>query len=278
MHLNDAKVNLFADDSLIFISGNNPLELVLRMNEQLTIVNDWLRFNNMALNVKKCNAMVINDNAHLLPDIKIDNQCITVVNCVKYLGIWIDDKLNFDIHFNKLKSKIQQRVGMLRRISCKLTRRTKEIFLKSLILPYYDYCSSILIMLDDCRLDELQRSINKAMRIVLQVPRDTPIASMLIELRILSVKNRIRFNCLKLINKTIQRGMPLQLNSKFTTRIQNRQRPLRNDGEYELPHWRLKKSRKSLFYEGIRMYNEIMIINTEEPFNVKCRNYLLSLN
>jgi len=275
----DVDVNLFADDSLIFVTGKNVLEMNLNLNNALETINDWLKFNSLAINIKKSNAMIIGDNGSTLPDICMNSEKIETVSVVKYLGVFIDDKLNFECHFEKLKAKINKRVGILRRLSCKLTPRTKEIYLKSIILPCYDYCSTVLLMLDNSRLSTLQKSVNKAMRIVLSAPYDTSIQFMLDSIKILSLNNRIKLNCLKFIHRTITRGRPLPLSSKFEMRGSNRQRPLRNDHEYALPNWRLMKSRKSLFYNGVEMYNELLSnYNNELTFHKNAINYIKSMN
>ena len=73
--------------------------------------------------------------------------------------------------------------------------------------------------------------------------------------------------------------MPLNLSSKFEKRALNRQRPLRNDNEYALPNWRLAKSKKSLFYNGIEMYNELFNnYNYELTFHTNAINYVKSMN
>jgi len=275
----DVAVNLFADDSLIFVTGKNVLEMNLTLNNALETINDWLKYNSLAINIKKSNAMIIGDNGSTLPDICMNNEKIETVSVVKYLGVFIDDKLNFECHFEKLKAKINKRVGILRRLSCKLTPRTKEIYLKSIILPCYDYCSTILLMLDNSRLSTLQKSVNKAMRIVLSAPYDTSIQFMLDSVKILSLNNRIKLNCLKFIHRTITRGKPMILSSKFEMRSSNRQRQLRNDNEYALPNWRLMKSRKSLFYNGVEMYNDLLNnYNNELTFHKNAINYVKSMN
>ena len=134
------------------------------------------------------------------------------------------------------------------------------------------------MFLDENRLSALQKSVNKAMRIVLSARYDTSIKFMLDSLKILSLKKRIKLNCLRFIHRIITRGLPHFLSSKFVRRNSNRQRQLRNDHEYTLPNWRLNKSKKSMFYEGVRMYNEVINMNNELSFNKNAINYIKSLN
>ena len=42
---------LFADDTNVFLSGNNVEELIMIMSNQLTKIVDWLDCNKLSLNV-----------------------------------------------------------------------------------------------------------------------------------------------------------------------------------------------------------------------------------
>ena len=85
--MRDVKINLFADDALVYIAGNNPLEMSIKMNENLAEFHEWLKFNQMSLNTSKCNTLIINENANNLPDIRINDEVIENKNCVKCLRV-----------------------------------------------------------------------------------------------------------------------------------------------------------------------------------------------
>ena len=44
---------LFADDSNLFLSGQNPDSLIEEMNREIVYVTDWLRANKLSLNLNK---------------------------------------------------------------------------------------------------------------------------------------------------------------------------------------------------------------------------------
>ena len=50
-------------------------------------------------------------------NISLSGQPIARTSNHKFLGVFIDDKLKFDIHINKLCSKVSQSIGIMRRIS-----------------------------------------------------------------------------------------------------------------------------------------------------------------
>ncbi len=52
---------LFADDSNMFITGKNILELAKSMNEELQKVSQWLKTNKLSLNIPKTHYMVFSN-------------------------------------------------------------------------------------------------------------------------------------------------------------------------------------------------------------------------
>jgi hypothetical protein len=54
-----SKVNLFADDILLLIAGENLADCLKKMNEDLKSLTKWLRLNKMKLNVSKTKYMIV---------------------------------------------------------------------------------------------------------------------------------------------------------------------------------------------------------------------------
>ena len=68
--------------------------------------------NSLVLNVTKSNVLVLgcSNNGISLPDILLNGQKLSIVESVKYLGVHIDNKLNFKAHVQKTIEKFSQRV------------------------------------------------------------------------------------------------------------------------------------------------------------------------
>ena len=54
-HLQDTKVNLYADDTAMYYSSKHHIDIMLTMRLELAIVDQWLRANKLTLNCKKLN-------------------------------------------------------------------------------------------------------------------------------------------------------------------------------------------------------------------------------
>ncbi|XP_057333661.1 uncharacterized protein LOC130672900 [Microplitis mediator] len=90
---------LFADDMRLAVSCNNINMIENKLNNSLGLLSEWLSQHQLKINVKKTVYMIIHDQR--LKDVR--NKCKLFINGselkyvreTKYLGIMIDDNLNF---------------------------------------------------------------------------------------------------------------------------------------------------------------------------------------
>jgi hypothetical protein len=256
MNIPHAKVNLYADDSLLYLACDNLMQGEKLINDALEAMFDWLCFNSMAVNIEKCSYMIISNKPNINElNININGQKLEKVKCMKYLGCLIDDKLNFNEHYEMTKGKIYQKVGLLRRLKHKMNQHSRMIFFKSIIYTHINYVSSITFAFSNEKVQSIQKVLNKALRVVLNSSRDTNIQSMLNVVNVQPVKRQIIFNSLKFLHNVNKRGLPLLIFEKLNTNSKTRQRTLRNDNNFSLPKWIKESSRKSIFYKGIQLLN-----------------------
>jgi hypothetical protein len=284
MYINDlinnlpsVKINLYADDSLVYLTCRDESEGIKVLNEALDKIYDWLCENSMAINTKKCSYMIINSNNNDIGhDVMMNNVAIERVKYFKYLGCFIDEKLNFETHFNKVKASISQKVGFLRRIKHKLTRSSRILFVKSVIVPHLNYASSILFMFNNERLASIQRTVNRALRVALSRPNDASVEGLIRDCGIMTVKNLVNFNSLKFIHNVNKRGAPQLLYKKFKFNYNRHNRMLRNKNCLDLPSWIKEKHRNTIFFKGVAMLNDLYK-NYNEEYTFKT-NYCKFVN
>ena len=93
LHLNllNSECVQFADDTTLVFTHCNLNYLCFCIKSELLIIQDWFNANRLTLNVDK---IILN---------KIE---IPRVRFAKFLGTWIDDHLNWEVHTNKLLIKL----------------------------------------------------------------------------------------------------------------------------------------------------------------------------
>ena len=102
----DAKIKLFADDTNLFIHGDDILLLIKQANMLLSDLNDWFLANKLSLHIDEtCYSLFA--NRYYSPDIvlRINNIEIKRVKSCKYLGVYIDDRLTWNEHILYVREK-----------------------------------------------------------------------------------------------------------------------------------------------------------------------------
>ncbi len=164
---------LYADDTQIFTSSHDPTKISDNLNSDLENITDWLIVNKLQSHPTKTKMMVIGSRhnlnvkvADLRSNIKINNNDVSPVFSQKCLGIYLDERLAFDVHIEKLCKKICAGIGVLRRIKPFVPRDSLLKLYKSLIQPYFDYCSPLWDTCAKTLKDNLQTLQNRAARVI----------------------------------------------------------------------------------------------------------------
>lgn len=266
-HIHNCNIQLFADDTLIYFVGSNMREIVPRINEDMKNLASWLSKNNLCLNVGKTKFMVIRNIGNQLdviqhPGILIDGQKIEQVKEFKYLGVIIDEHLTFSKQAEYITSKIARKVNVLGRMRRTLSQWSKTTLYKTLIMPHFNYCPTILFLLNNSEIETMQKRQNQALRVILDTNRYTSIKSMLDATGILSVRQSICLNTLIFIFKMVHGLLPGHLleNCISVRTIHNYE--TRNADNFYIRRVPRTSDQKNLFHKGLKLYNEL-------PNNVK---------
>ena len=119
--------------------------------------------------------MLIGNNRNLESKValtvSIFHHCLNDVTSFKYFGILISSDFTWTNHVEDMAGKINQRLGLLRRIKHLLLFRARILFHKSLVVPLFEYAD--LVWGDNHNVTfiySLQVSQNKAAKIILDRP------------------------------------------------------------------------------------------------------------
>ena len=175
----NSKVDMYADDTAIFVKGKSVSEINDIMNTEIGKVAQWLNQNFLTLNVKKTKAMLLCTPQKMSrrdSDLKvfINNDLIDNVNKFKYLGVWLDPALNWNEQINKVSKTVSKRNGLLRRLRNVLPQKILILLYNALTLPHMDYCDTVWGNAGKTQLKILDRLQNTAGKIILGLPRRYP--------------------------------------------------------------------------------------------------------
>ena len=171
---------IFADDTNLFTSHSDPLILQDTVNTELTKVDTWFRCNKLSLNISKTNYIIFctqkrkstTDLSHV--KISINDQEVQKVAATKFLGILIDEHINFKLHIEHLVKKLSKYVGLFYKLRHSLPTSALLTMYKSLFEPHLNYCNIIWCNTCPTHLIKLKSLQKKVIRALSWSPINTP--------------------------------------------------------------------------------------------------------
>ena len=183
LHVIHLRVIQFADDTTLYISHKKLNYLEYCINDDLRRIEDWFRANKLTLNATKTVSMIFDSNAKgtnrntninkeatkSINDIKmtLSNIEIPKVKFTKFLGIWIDNRLDWKTHLSKITAKIKTKICMLQKGKMLLTTHAKKILYFAQVQSIITY--GLVIwgnMLSSAQLNQLQKLQDKSVQLI----------------------------------------------------------------------------------------------------------------
>ena len=176
-----SKIKLFADDSNLFVVSDNLHNLFNIANSELSFLSQWIRANKLYINYDKTNYMIFEPSRPKHPlkapasvcntSLLFDGHALSQVHSIKYLGLFIDDKLSWHDHVNYLSSKVSSLTGILYRVKNFLPMNAKRNIYFALIYSILIYCVEVYANVSKCTLHPLIIKCNRLLRMIQQKPR-----------------------------------------------------------------------------------------------------------
>ena len=139
---------LFADDTNIFIEGETVTEVYRKGNELLKCLYRYMVLNKLHINMSKCcyihfkPQIRLSQEQHSELKLEIDGFPIKQCTETRFLGVIIDDKLNWDAHIKYLKRKLNYAAATLNRIRDSIPSHLHRNLYYTLFESHMSYCIS----------------------------------------------------------------------------------------------------------------------------------------
>ena len=163
---------LFADDGALYFDNIKRGDYA-NVKLEIQSIFKWLQANKLALNNDKTKLLIFDTNPNLdavLVNVRND---LTLVICEcksqKYLGLIVDNKLNFYEHIDYIKKKVAKRIGAMYRSKNLLSSKYRKMFANALMLPHFDHLDIIWCKTFKGKLKELDIIYKKVAKIALDV-------------------------------------------------------------------------------------------------------------
>ena len=129
----------FADDTTIYKGHRNMRYLKWCIETDLKNVSYWFRANKLTLNVSKSVYMIFSKKDQKDLVIELGDIKLPRVPSTKFLGLWIDENLNWNEHHSKLKTKLKRNLTLLKQGMNYLNSSTKKILYYAQIYSHITY-------------------------------------------------------------------------------------------------------------------------------------------
>ncbi len=187
---------LYADDSVLLVSGENPKDISNTLTKELQTCSEWLVDNKLSLHLGKTEAILCGSRRKLKNvqdfEVKYNGVSIKSVSAVKYLGINIDSDMSGETTWKTVMNKCNSRLKFMYRQARCLPTATKKTLCLALTQCNFDYAvPSWYPSKSQTAKKKLQVVQNKIIRFILNLgPRDPIGTEQLNTLGVLNVEDR----------------------------------------------------------------------------------------
>lgn len=216
----DFYIKLFADDTFL-CAQNDDIELLEEeVNVQINKVYQWLASNKLTLNISKSKFMIISNKKRIKSNFNVSINDSPLEKCdnYKYLGVIIDNKLNWKSHVEYISTKISKACGVLSKLRHCLSSRVLIEIYHALVHSYVRYGILTWGNASDTTLKPLQALINRAVRIMTFAPFGRiDLKPIYKELKILDIKSTLFLETGKFMFKVKNDIVPVRVANYFET-------------------------------------------------------------
>ena len=284
LHLEHTQVILFADDTTLYMGHRNLKYLRWCLEQDMSNINDWFLANKLTLNIHKscCVLFTKNKNKVSFP-IMLNKNPLPQRPYVKFLGIWLDENLDWNYHCNVILNKIKRNTYLLRMGQNCLTKHALKLIFYAHIQSHVQY--GLRVWGNECSSKSkklIQNQLNKCITLV-KKGKESNVKT---NCTFLNLDQLIKLENFKLGFKLTHNELPNRLikilshdkNKKSLTK--QHQYNTRNKDQLNIPKHSSLSYHKSFLTSCIRDFATLpsSVLSSQEyhSFVHKCKNLLLT--
>ena len=252
---------LYADDTNIFCSHEDPQTLMHIVSNELSKVRIWFCANKLLLNVNKTASILFSTPNRLpVPSIHSIHFCDTEVplcKSVKFLGVLIDSHLTWIDHIQAISKSISKGVGIIARLRHYLPRKILVTLYNSLIHPHLSYCALLWGGTYCSRIYPLLVLQKRALRLIANYHPSQTTRDLFTKLSILHVFDIHRYQIGIFMYSWCNGIIPNIFKSMFQFRHETHTHLTRNMNSLSIPSFKLTSSQQTIRFTGPTVWNSL---------------------
>ena len=210
-----SNIILFTDDTTLFNSHRSNNFLKYTLEHDLKLMIEWFKANKLSLNLNKTVGIKFWDNKKPF-SLHVDNMIIQMAEYTKFLGVYIDHKLNWHIHITNLLDRLNTN-------RCMLSLGRNLLDMACLRNVYYGHIHSHILygilvwgsMASQCIINEIYKIQKQCIHIMRPAAQWRDILSIFKDLHMMTVHNMIQIVMCKLGHNISHKHFPTPIISLF---------------------------------------------------------------
>ena len=147
----NSNINLYADDTKLWREINNYADCAI-LQKDIDRLHKWCIVNNMKFHENKCKVLTVTNSKPLFMDVlpftthpyTLGNIILDYTSCERDLGLFINERFEWQDHHNHILKKAYQMLGLTKR-TCHFVfdRGKKRSLYLALVRSNFEHCSII---------------------------------------------------------------------------------------------------------------------------------------
>ena len=249
-------LSLFADDANYYNSGKDCYQVIKTVNDNLKLLSKWFLANKLSLNHIKTEAMLFCRRImyYPMPPVIIDDIPLSYSSKFKFLGLIIDNKLNWKHHINHVRAKLSSACGIFYKLRNKLSSFIAKLLYYSIAYPYINYGCIVWCSAYNTSLESLCTIQRKLIRLMCKRDRRANTSILFHEMKLLKIHDVFKLNTLLFVFKSVNNiiDSPIVFTERQLGAYNLRTRP-----QLLVPNYTSMQSERFIHVRGVRVWNEL---------------------
>ena len=254
--LGDRNYHLYADDTVIYCINEDIKVAEKEMQNVLHKFSKWCAINALTINTSKTKTMLFGSRNKIKnsyrPDLFINKEQLQMVPTYKYLGVNLDQTLNFKYHLESLVSNISFKLYMFSKIRRFLNEKCAIIIYKTMLMPFFDYCDIVYMYSGQNELQKLKRHHLRGMKISLNGGYQLDEKDLYIKCNLSKLEIRRKVHLRNFMFKQKKKKCNVVDNSEVTINTRLHDGPV-----FKVTHPNSEPIKRSVMYSGALEWNSL---------------------
>ena len=215
----------FANDTNLLLIVKSLKKINKHINRDLELTVDWIRANKLSLNASKTEIVLFKPRNKKITkqlNFRVSGQEIKQSSQVRYLGVILQDDMQWDAHITNLEKKLSRSIGLLSKIRYYVPMHLLQTIYYSIFNSHLIYACEIWGQnQNSLRFTKVTKLQNKALKVINFQSSDSPTGPLYQRNKVLKIADFISYKNALFVRNTLKKEKPQVFHEMFIVLNQN---------------------------------------------------------